>query len=103
DLTPPIRFLPEYDNLYLAHADRSRWSNTPKQLQSLYTQGTLLQDGHPNATWRIPNPAKSQATLEITPLTKLAKKTQSAITPEAQALLTFTNPTADHDIRFLTP
>ncbi|MFI5731095.1 winged helix DNA-binding domain-containing protein [Kribbella sp. NPDC051587] len=103
DTEPPIRFLPEYDNLYLSHADRSRWSATPKQLQSLYTTGTLLHNGHPTATWRLPKPTKSQTTLEITPLTPLPKSTRTALEPEAQALLTFHNPTATHEIRFLTP
>ncbi|WP_405057498.1 winged helix DNA-binding domain-containing protein [Kribbella sp. NBC_01505] len=101
DLTPPTRFLPEYDNLYLSHADRSRWSSTPKQLQSLYTQGTVLQNGEPTATWRIPKPTKRRATLEITPITKLPKKAQSLLEPEAQALLNFTNPGATHDLKFL--
>ncbi|WP_238176825.1 hypothetical protein, partial [Kribbella albertanoniae] len=65
--------------------------------------GTLLHNGHPTATYRLPKNTKTQAHLEITPLTKLPKKTQSLIEPEAQALLTFTNPTANHDVRFLTP
>ncbi|MET7281438.1 winged helix DNA-binding domain-containing protein [Kribbella sp. NPDC005582] len=102
DLTPPIRFLPEFDNLYLSHADRSRWSS-PRPLQSLYTQGTLLHNGHPTATYRIPKPTKSQATLEITPLAPLPKKTQSQIEPEARALLAFAHPGAAHEVRFLTP
>ncbi|MFB6724616.1 winged helix DNA-binding domain-containing protein [Kribbella sp. NPDC056345] len=104
DIDPPIRFLPEFDNLYLSHANRSRWLPTPTtRLQSLYVQGTLLHNGHPTATWRLPKNTKTQAHLEITPITNLPKKTQSLIEPEAQALLTFTNPTATQDIRFLTP
>jgi hypothetical protein len=41
----PVRFLPRFDNLYLAYADRSRFGNPPIGVP------TVLVDGRPAATW----------------------------------------------------
>jgi hypothetical protein len=41
----PVRFLPRYDNVYLAHADRSRFGDPPIGIP------TVLVDGLPAATW----------------------------------------------------
>ena len=45
DADPPVRFLPRYDNLYLAFADRSRFGDPPIGVP------TVLVDGLPVATW----------------------------------------------------
>ncbi|GAA0604620.1 winged helix DNA-binding domain-containing protein [Kribbella sandramycini] len=103
DTDPPIRFLPEYDNLLISHADRSRFTPTPKRLQSLFSSGTILHNGQVAATYRLTKNTKTQTHLQITPLTPLPKKTHSPLTTEAQTLLTFTNPTATHEIEILTP
>lgn len=103
DIDPPIRFLPEYDNLLISHADRARWHPTPKILQSLFSQGTLLHNGQVTGTWRVPKNAKTQTHLEVTLLTPLPKKAHQAIESEAHALLTFTNPTATHQLTIRTP
>src|ERR1044072_8685477 len=50
DVPAPVRFLPEYDNAVLSHADRSRY--TPDDLAALATDGpvhgTALVDGSIN-------------------------------------------------------
>jgi hypothetical protein len=45
DADAPVRFLPRYDNLLLAHADRTRFGNPPIGVP------TVLVDGLPAATW----------------------------------------------------
>lgn len=91
DVPAPPRFLPEYDNLLLSHADRRRviphahpvplWPGTGA------TQGTLLIDGVWDATWKITAEA-----LTITPFRRLTAAEESAIADEAAKLLTFTSP-----------
>jgi Winged helix DNA-binding domain len=91
DTPAPPRFLPEYDNLLLSHADRSRVipHNRPVPLPpgNGSTQGTLLIDGHWNATWKLTSSA-----LEITPFTELTPQETDAITTEAATLLAFLTP-----------
>jgi hypothetical protein len=49
----PPRFLPEYDNVLLSHADRSRIIRGPVSLPPGGTRGTLLVDGFVAGTWRF--------------------------------------------------
>jgi hypothetical protein len=88
----PPRFLPEYDNLLLSHADRSR-VNPENRQPPLWpgngaTRGTLLVDGVWSALWEITKPA----TLTISAFRPLTATERSAIEAEAIDLLTFTNP-----------
>jgi Winged helix DNA-binding domain len=100
DVSAPPRFLPEYDNLLLSHADRRRViphsHPVPLWPGNGATQGTLLIDGVWNALWKITAEA-----LTITPFRRLTAAEESAITEEAAKLLTFAcsaNPT--RPIRF---
>ncbi|MEU4393250.1 winged helix DNA-binding domain-containing protein [Kribbella sp. NPDC023855] len=101
DTPAPVRFLPEFDNLLLSHANRSRFYPTPTPPAPL-SQGTILHNGHLTALWKRPTPTKSTATLEIHPLIPISRTTRNALEAEAQNLLNFTSPTATNtDIRFL--
>ena len=101
DVPAPPRFLPEYDNLLLSHADRRRViphaHPVPLWPGNGATQGTLLIDGAWDATWKITADA-----LTITPFRRLTAAEESAITEEAAKLLAFTCP-ADptRPIRFI--
>jgi Winged helix DNA-binding domain len=57
DTPAPPRFLPEYDNLLLSHADRSRviphTRPVPLPAGNGSTQGTVLFDGRWQGMWRI--------------------------------------------------
>src|SRR5262249_50035730 len=71
DEPAPARFVPEYDNLVLAHADRTRLMTdaarralTSKNLQVL---PSFLVDGMVAGTWSA-STAKGRATLELAPL-----------------------------------
>ena len=89
DVPAPPRFLPEYDNLLLSHADRRRViphaHPVPLWPGNGATQGTLLIDGLWDATWKITAEA-----LIITPFRRLTSAETSAITEEGERLLAFT-------------
>ena len=91
DVPAPPRFLPEYDNLLLSYADRSRViphdRPVPLWPGNGATQGTLLIDGAWDALWKITADA-----LTITPFRRLTPAEESAITAEAEHLLTFACP-----------
>ena len=100
DVPAPPRFLPEYDNLLLSHADRRRViphaRPVPLWPGNGATQGTLLIDGAWDAIWKITADA-----LTITPFRRLTAAEESAITGEAAKLLAFTSPAAPaRPIRF---
>jgi hypothetical protein len=102
DIEVPVRFLPEYDNLLLSHADRTRWIDTPTRqsltLQEVLTRGSTLHNGQATALWKQTKNTKNQATLEIQPITPLTPQAWQSIEAEAHSLLTFTNPTATHQV-----
>ncbi|MEU0089263.1 winged helix DNA-binding domain-containing protein [Kribbella sp. NPDC006257] len=106
DLEVPTRFLPEYDNLLLAHADRNRWLDDDLRerllIQEVLNRGSVLYDGQVAAMWKLHRQGKKSATLEIEPLIKLTAKARSAITTEGEHLLAFATPAdATTDLKLL--
>ncbi|MGH3170823.1 MAG: winged helix DNA-binding domain-containing protein [Trebonia sp.] len=100
DVPAPPRFLPEFDNLLLSHADRSR-VNPEGRPPPLWpgngaTRGTLLVDGLWEALWEITKPAA----LTVSPFRPLTAAEKSAIEAEGVRLLEFTSPGASPAIRF---
>jgi len=69
DTPAPPRFLPEYDNVLLSHADRSRMipdDGRPRLFAGNGgTQGTVLVDGLLRCTWKIVR-SQGAATLTVT-------------------------------------
>src|SRR5262249_16068877 len=98
----PTRFLPEYDNLLLSHADRTRFITNELRstliLQEVLTKGSVLHDGRAKALWKLTKNTKSHATQEVAPFTHLTKPAWQSIEQEAHHLLTFTNPSATHEV-----
>jgi hypothetical protein len=88
----PVRFLPEYDNLVLAHADRTRIiadEYRPRIVtKNLRVLATFLVDGFVAGTWSIARKTKS-ATLTIAPFAKLTRADRAALTDEGERLLRF--------------
>ena len=107
----PVRLLPEFDNILLSHADRSRIM--PDAYKSLVftvnglIKSTVLLDGFVVARWRIDRAkkdGKKEAVLLVEPFVKLAKTKQTKIAAEAARLLKFAAADADiHDVRFADP
>jgi hypothetical protein len=101
------RFLPEFDNALLSHADRSRIVGDQHR-KRLFAQdelglGPVLVDGFVRATWRIVR-AGDTATLLIKPVGAVTRSDRSALSEEGDRLLGFAVPeAADRDLRFARP
>ncbi|MDH6438877.1 hypothetical protein M2158_007418 [Streptomyces sp. SAI-144] len=100
DTPAPPRFLPEFDNLLLSHADRTRV--VPKEYWGRSWQGnqaycTLLVDGFLAGIWKLTADA-----LVVEPFDRLTKAQQEDVTAEGQRLLGTLHPGTPYDIRFGT-
>jgi len=101
DVPAPPRFLPEYDNLLLSYAERTRVipHRRPVPLPPGHgaTGGTLLVDGSWQADWKI-----SQNIVEIRPFIRLNPADRDAIAAEGERLLGFADPAiAVRNVRFV--
>lgn len=103
DTPAPVRYLPDFDNILLSHADRSRIL-TKEQQQRVFTRNgliraTILVDGFVHGTWRVDR-QRDSATLVVEPFAPLDRATRSALEAEGEALLAFTAADADtRDVR----
>src|SRR2546430_15755042 len=107
EIHAPVRLLPDYDNILLGHADRTRIMPYGKHLGMFssngVTQGSVLVDGFVRAMWK-PGTADGAATVVVTPFVKpLPKGEQNPIAAEAMKLLGFLAPRAKHAVRFAKP
>jgi hypothetical protein len=97
DATAPVRFLPDYDNLLLAYADRTRIiDDTHKKLlatKNLVVPATFLVDGRVAGMWKI-EMKKKDARLLLTPFAALKKPVRQALEEEGEQLLRFVEPGA---------
>ena len=97
DVPAPPRFLPEFDSLLLAHADRRRVVHDDHRAalvtKNLRVKAAVLLDGSVCATWSV-NRRKDAATLELTPLRPLSPTTLDELGPEAMSVLEFLEPDA---------
>ncbi len=97
DAEAPARFLPEFDNLVLAHDDRTRViADEHRSLvttKNLRVKATFLVDGVVAGTWTI-DVKRKVATLTLAPFAKLLKRELKELEPEADALLRFAEPDA---------
>lgn len=104
DVAAPVRFLPEFDNLLLGHADRSRVIDE-RHRPAVYRAGlrveqAFLVEGFVAGTWTTER-KKRVATLTIEPVLALAKGAHEALEAEALELVRFVEPDADtFDVRF---
>lgn len=101
DEPAPPRFLPEFDNVFLSHAERSRIATMALDL-GRYARGTLLVDGFVGAGWRIDRGA-SAATLRIDPFRRLSPRELDDVLPEAERLLEFVASDAERRDVSVTP
>ncbi|WP_062648935.1 winged helix DNA-binding domain-containing protein [Streptomyces maremycinicus] len=96
----PPRFLPEFDNLLLSHADRTRV--VPAEYWGRSWQGnqaycTLLVDGFLAGLWK-----REQDTLVVEPFGTLTAAQRREVTAEGERMLAVMHPGQPGDIRFGT-
>lgn len=96
----PPRFLPEFDNLLLSHADRTRvvpaeyWGRSWAGNQAYCT---FLVDGFLAGVWRL-----EERALVIEPFGPLGKAQRAELEEEAVRMLDTMHPGTSYDIRFGT-
>lgn len=99
DTPAPVRFLGEFDNVALSHADRERIVdpedakrfNLSKNGRRAYT---VLIDGRVRASWVL-EVEKKNACIVVTPFHKESKATLDEVADEAERLLRFLEPDAE--------
>ena len=97
DTPAPVRFVPDFDNLVLAHADRTRVIDDAHRplvvTKNLLVRATFLVDGFVAGIWKTERKKKT-ATLILEPFAPLNKKILAALEQEGDALLRFVEPDA---------
>ncbi|MEU8887698.1 winged helix DNA-binding domain-containing protein [Streptomyces sp. NPDC048442] len=104
DTPAPPRFLPEYDNLLLSHADRTRLVPPEYKMRTWcgnYAYCTLLVDGLVAGIWRLEESKKADAaTLTIEPFGRLTRAQRAEVTEEGARTLATLTSAAAQDVRF---
>jgi hypothetical protein len=97
DHDAPVRFLPEWENLLLSHADRSRVIADAQRpaiaTANLRLPGTFLVDGFVAGLW-VATRKKTAATIELRPVGPLNRAARTALEAEGEQLLRFIEPDA---------
>jgi hypothetical protein len=106
DTPAPPRFLPEYDNVLLSHADRSRFVTAEQRARLSAVDGrvggTVLHDGVLFGVWQLDRGRESgRATLVVSHVERLTKRAERAVAAEGRRFLRFAAADAEsHDLRF---
>ncbi len=90
DTPAPPRFLPEFDNVLLSHADRTRIITDEHRKRGVTTSGrpTVLVDGFFRGTWKVTRQGGT-ATLLIEPFEPLLQRERDALAEEGEHLVRF--------------
>jgi hypothetical protein len=89
----PVRFLPEFDNCFLSHADRTRIMDEVSWGHSFRNQGTFFVDGFLAGAWRARDKTRD-ATLVVEARIALGGADRKQVAVEAERLLEFLTPDA---------
>src|SRR5690606_34635411 len=102
DTPAPVRFLPDFDNLFVSHADRRRVVDDEDRRRIARVTGAypghVRVEGRVAALWVLTR-RKGTATLVVTALRPLSRRERDEVVAEGAALLGFTAPGLDPDIR----
>ncbi|MEU0271313.1 winged helix DNA-binding domain-containing protein [Streptomyces sp. NPDC006307] len=90
DTPAPPRFLPEFDNLLLSHADRTRV--VPREYKDRTWKGnqayrTFLVDGFLAGVWHLDETKGGAATVTVQPFGTLTREQRTAVAEEAERTL----------------
>jgi hypothetical protein len=103
----PPRFLPEYDNVLLSHADRSRFVSAEQRRRLARAagaiHGSVLWDGFAFGLWRLDRDREAgTATLVVNHGERATKRALAAVAAEGRRLLRFlASGAASQDVRFV--
>ncbi|WP_432082186.1 winged helix DNA-binding domain-containing protein [Streptomyces sp. WAC 04229] len=100
DTPAPPRFLPEFDNLLLSHADRTRVvppAHKGRTWTGNQAHRVLLVDGFVAGLWKPEDDA-----LVVEPFDRLPKERRAEVVAEGERMLAVTQPEAAYGVRFGT-
>jgi hypothetical protein len=106
EIPAPVRFLYDFDNLLLSHADRRRvfsatgdtdYAAHGYTADSNLQPSSLLVDGVVTATWTVSR-QRDRATLAVRGFRRLTSAERTEIEAEGAALLAFLHPAATPDV-----
>lgn len=99
DVPAPVRFLADYDDVWIGHADRTRIIEEEHRPRTGSPNGVLpgrvLIDGHVRGTWTVRRPRGALATLEVTPFGPVTDAQRTELTAEGTAFVRFLADDAD--------
>jgi hypothetical protein len=107
DVHAPVRFLPEFDNVFIGHKDRSRIIDDRAAYENTWkgnvARPVFTVDGFINGSWQIDvDKKRSEAVLTVKSFGKLSPAHRDELADEGTRLLEFHAPGAGHDIRWET-
>lgn len=100
----PVRYLPEYDNVLLSHADRSRFYVDRGRFGLVEGRvlGSVLHDGAAVGVWRIDR-VRDRAVLVVQLIERLSKRAQATIAAEGRRYVRFAAAeVAERDVSLVT-
>lgn len=102
DTPAPPRFVADFDNLVLSHADRTRVIANEHRSIVVTKNGlvlpTILVDGFVAGTWKVTRAGK-KAALTVSPFAPLPNSAWDGLEAESESLLRFLEPdAAQHDL-----
>jgi hypothetical protein len=108
-LDVPARFVADFDNLLLSHADRTRILAAEHKTRVItvngLVSGTVLVDGFVGGTWRFDKQARDEgrAVLVVAPFAPLTPADRDALEAEGARLLAAAYPGVEHAVRLTEP
>ncbi|QKW33699.1 winged helix DNA-binding domain-containing protein [Actinomadura sp. NAK00032] len=105
DAPAPVRFVPDFDNLLLSHADRARIISEEHRKRVFTVNGiiraTFLVDGFVHGMWKIEK-KRGEAVLRVDPFAPVPKRECAALEEEGLRLLAAAHPgVKSHAVEFL--
>jgi hypothetical protein len=90
DAPAPVRLVPEYDNLVIAHQDRRRILADDDRKKVFLTAarvlGTVLVDGFVAGVWKLEKPTKKLLRVVVEPFGALSPSDRQAVADESERL-----------------
>lgn len=102
----PVRFLPDFDNVFLSHADRTRIitgedARRFRKPGNVAAPGMVLIDGFIRATWTLQQ-ERAKTTLFVAPFSRPSKADCRGVIEEGERLLAFAAANLAGDVRFVS-